>query len=372
MRDLSLQKALDILHGCAIMASGGGGYLERGIEKIERNFSESRKLTMVSVEEIPSDGVVASPYYAGALIPEKERSKVGLKVKYKNETVKAFSLLEDYVGKKFYGSIPIELGGENTAVAMDVAMQFGIRLIDADTAGRAVPEIRQSSYFVKDVPMFPFSVVSKFGEEVLVKEIADYIRAERIIRDLAAMSASVVGVASHPVNGPVLMKSVIPGTISYAGMLGETLRKSSVRGEDPVKELLKSGKGYFLFEGVVESDGEWKEYGGFSTGEHKIRGRNEFKGHSYRIWFRNENLISWRDDKLDVTSPDIITVVDRNTGIPITNPELKEGTNVAVLGFKSDGIWRKGKGLDIMAPRAFGFDIPYIPIEKKYGNLNSA
>lgn len=46
-----------------------------------------------------------------------------------------------------------ELGGENTAEALHVALLMDLPLIDADPAGRSVPELQHSTYYVKNVPI---------------------------------------------------------------------------------------------------------------------------------------------------------------------------------------------------------------------------
>jgi DUF917 family protein len=38
---------------------------------------------------------------------------------------------------------------------------------------------------------------------------------------------------------------------------------------------------------------------------------------------------------------------------------------VAVIGVKTfDDVWRTAKGLELLGPRHFGFDIDYVPIEE--------
>ncbi len=364
MRDLTFQDTLDILFGSAVLASGGGGYLERAISRIQKNFSKGKKLSVVDLSEIPPDALVASPYYAGALIPE---GKVDvMPVKFKNEILRAFELLQNHLGKRLFAVIPIEIGSENTATAIDVAMNFDIYLIDGDTAGRAVPGLQHTTYFIKGIPITPLAIVNRHGEEIIVDETADYFKVESIIRKMVSENTNVVGVSSHPVNAARLKNVVITGTVSAAERLGNVLRNSQKQSNDPVKRLLIAGRGYLLFQGKMRLPAQWREEGGFAVGEYEISGTMEFEGHSYRIWFKNENLISWLDGNQDVTSPDLITVVDRVSGVPITNPRLKMGTEVAVLGFRSPEQWRNSDAIKIIEPRSFGFDLPYIPIEETH------
>ena len=60
-------------------------------------------------------------------------------------------------------------------------------------------------------------------------------------------------------------------------------------------------------------------------GEFELEGIEEFKNESYRIVFKNENLASWRNGRIDVTIPDLISMVTRR--VPVTNPEVKEGVS---------------------------------------------
>ena len=58
-------------------------------------------------------------------------------------------------------------------------------------------------------------------------------------------------------------------------------------------------------------------------------------------------------------------MVETDTGYPITNPFCKKDMLVSVLGFKAPSFWRTKRGLSILNPRFFGFNINYTPIEEK-------
>ena len=85
-----------------------------------------------------------------------------------------------------------------------------------------------------------------------------------------------------------------------------------------------------------------------------------------RIWFKNENLISWLDDRPYITCPDLITILDPETGYALSNftDEINPGREVAVIAIKAPEIWRTDRGLELLSPRYFGFDIPYRPMEE--------
>lgn len=366
MRSLNLENALDILRGCTVLGTGGGGSLEKGIDKIKRNFDHGKTLSLVPLKDVPDDEIVASPYYVGSISPDEKRIKRGLPIRVDNEIMKAFDTLEEHMHKKFYGSIPTELGGGNTAAAMDVAMNKGIHLIDADPAGRSVPAVQHSSFFIENVSIAPLTVVNKYGDVIIIEKIADDFRAEEIVRNIATQSENSVAVVSQPIDGRLLKNVVIPDTITLAEKIGRVLRIAQQEKRDPVVEMLKVARGFFLFEGIIAKDTEWKDERGYTVGQFEIDGKERFVNHRYRIWFKNENIISWMDGRPDVSAPDLICVVERETGNPITNPYLTQGMNVAVIGFKSPSEWRKSKALEIFTPKSFGYDIPYHPIESSH------
>jgi DUF917 family protein len=93
-----------------------------------------------------------------------------------------------------------------------------------------------------------------------------------------------------------------------------------------------------------------------------IIGTGRDAGTRSTLSFQNENLVFWREGKPEVTVPDLITVVDEQTGLPITTEALKYGLRIAVLGFPCHPQWRTPEGLALVGPRYFGYEIDYVPL----------
>lgn len=115
-------------------------------------------------------------------------------------------------------------------------------------------------------------------------------------------SENSVGVASHPIPGKLLKNVVIPDTITLAQKIGLALRTSKESELDPVFEILKAGDGFLLFEGLIAQDIDWKDEQAYTVGEFQISGSAEFDGLTYKIWFKNENIVSWLDNKPDASA----------------------------------------------------------------------
>ena len=151
--------------------------------------------------------------------------------------------------------------------------------------------------------------------------------------------------------------------LTYAKrFLTKTIRESREAGKDPVEEIVNFLDGWLLFEGEVTKK-EWEDKEGYYWGTHTITGQGKFAGSEFKIWFKNENHVSWLDEKPYVTSPDMLIVVNRETGEPYANSAIEEGQHVGVVGLKAVELFRSPKGIDILGPRHFGFDIDYTPIE---------
>ncbi|AGK61234.1 hypothetical protein Asulf_01238 [Archaeoglobus sulfaticallidus PM70-1] len=360
MRELSEIELRDIIEGCTVLGTGGGGDPKEGWEMIEKELKSGKKFMLAGLDEVPDDGIVAMPYFVGSVSGKKVES-----VYEEGEGARSYRLLEEYMGKEFWGVISTELGGANTAVALVTAAKLGLPIVDGDPAGRSVPELQHTTYYILGIGMTPFSVVTPLGDEIVISKVKDDFQAEKIVRGIVASIGTDVGVTSHPIPGKLLRDSVIKGAISYALKIGEALRAAREEGEDPIKALIGAGNGFLLFKGIA-SKSSWKDEGGFTIGEFELNGTGEFEGETYRVWFKNENLISWRNGEVDVTIPDLICVLTPD-GHPVTNPNVQEGEEYAIVGLPAPQLWRTPKGLEIFGPKSLGLEIEYTPIEAKYG-----
>lgn len=66
MKTLTKQNIIDILYGCTVLGTGGGGNLEEGLAMMEQDFQEGRQLRLADLDELPDDAYIATPYGCGA------------------------------------------------------------------------------------------------------------------------------------------------------------------------------------------------------------------------------------------------------------------------------------------------------------------
>ena len=366
MRKLTKQEVIDIIYGCTVLGTGGGGSLEGGLSIIEEDFKAGREFILSSLEEVPDEEIVACPYVCGSISPlseEEEQKYAGLPGMEVTEAVRSFQILEEYFGRPFYGVIATELGGENTADALHVAALMGKPIIDADPAGRSVPELQHTTFYINDVPIQPMAVATPFGDTAVLNNVVNDFRAEDLVRSMACVSKNMIGVTDHPADGKTLKKSVIPATLTQALNVGKALREANEQDVDPAEAITKAAGGKILFRGDVKAF-SWDTVDGFTVGDVTLEGTGDFQGHAYKVSFQNEHIISYRDGNVDVTVPDLICVLDTH-GVPVTNPFYEEGQGLVVFALPAPQQWTTKRGLEVFGPRSFGYDVDYIPFSEK-------
>jgi DUF917 family protein len=120
--------------------------------------------------------------------------------------------------------------------------------------------------------------------------------------------------------------------------------------------------GWRLFDGTIVSL-ETEDRDGYFFGDVKIKGSGAFQEQILKVWFKNENQVTWLNGSPWVCSPDLVTFVYRKNGRGIYNADLKEGDEVIAVGIKGVEAFRSERGLKLAGPRHYGFDIEYTPIE---------
>lgn len=370
VQTLDRQDLEDILAGSTYFGCGGGGTLADARRVIDADLDAGLTFNMLGVGEMGDDEYAAVAYGVGSLAPvsaaEIERRR-GLARIEGSPAVAAFRLLEQHLDRTLAAVIVGELAPASVSGSLSTAAHLAIPVLDADAAGRAVPEVSQYSLLVAGIPVLPAAAVSPYGDEVLLTKVVEASREEEILRVISSVCENNLGVADGAIPGKVARQpgALVTGSVSRARKVGRAVREANEGRLDPVRALLESGDGYLLFEGRI-TDFESGDMAGFLVGEVVISGSGRFQGNRYRIWFKNENIIGWMDDEFSVTAPDLFTLVSPSTGEAIMNHDLERGRQVAVVGFQADPLWRTPRGLEVFGPRHFGYDVPYVPIEKRY------
>ncbi len=359
----------DFVRGTTFFGTGGGGNPQKGLELLYRDLEEGRKISFKDIKEIDDAGWSACPFLMGTIAPEtdeikKKKTDFGfVKKVVDNPLIDAIRELESYSNQKADVIVAIELGGGNTPGPLDVAIRMNRTLVDGDYSARAIPEIVQTAPHINHKTVTPITAVDEYGDVAIIKDSINNRVAERIGKLFSEGAFGLAGEAGIMMKVSEMKKIVQPGTLSRSYEVGKAIRIAREKGEDPVDAALKASDGYLLFEGKVAKK-EWEDREGYMWGTHTFNGTGKFSKKRFKIWFKNENHVSWLDDKPYATSPDLIEVVRRKDAEPITNTDLAKGEEVAIIGMKANPLFRTEEGLKVLGPKYFGFDYKYVPIEK--------
>lgn len=357
----------DALVGSSYLGTGGGGSLAEARDLIAADLAAGLAFTALPVAALADTDRVACPYGLASLAPTNPEMQARLDaIDPVGEPVQlAFETLERHLDQKFAGVILGEIGPLSLAEGLSIAARLGVPALDADTVGRAVPEINQHSVKVAGLPLTPIGAATPFGDEMIVGTLGDPSRAEDILRSVAVASRS-CGVADSPITGAQakLEGTLVKGSLSLARQIGSAVRGAKASGKDPIEAARLVGDGYLLFTGSV-SDFDWRDEDGFLVGELALAGSGDFAGQSFDTQYKNEHLIARRNGEIVATCPDLISVIDLESFDGVNNPDFTNGQRVAVLGFKCDPLWRTEAGLAVFSPRYFGYDADYVPIEDR-------
>jgi uncharacterized protein len=350
----------DLAVGAAVLGTGGGGNPYLGALLTKQAIREHGPVELVTVDEVADDALVVATAGMGAPTVGVEKLPRG------DEGVRALRALQSYLGRPITHTVSIEAGGSNSMVPLGVGATLGIPVVDADGMGRAFPAVQMVTATLYGVSATPMALADEKGNTAVIDTIDNHW-AERLSRSVTIDMGCVATTAFYPLSGRQLTQAMIPGTISLAEELGRLIRQTRAAHGDPIAAILRRLEGYHLFDGKI-SDVERRTETGFATGEARIEGTNPHTGSALTIRFHNEHLVAVRDGQVVASVPDLIIILDTDTGAPITTEELRYGFRVTVLAAPCDFRWRTSQGLALVGPRAFGYDLDYIPIEERFAN----
>lgn len=367
IRVLTEQEVVDLMTGTAILGTRSSD-TDAMIARAKALLAGGKQFRMISIEDLPDDWNVIQA--AGGIGGGDPWQYVVDRVKKQNlPTIKDPNLvgmeaLSRSLHKKFDALIENEAAGATLNVFMTAA-EAGLPVVDACPAGRAKPEVEESIPFISGYSVAPAAFVSRWGDVMVVDKVADDYRYEDIGRAIAVGSGGGISNARGVYTGKVLKQVTIHGFLSEAMLLGKTVREAKAAGKDPVAALMATAKATELFRGTVTKAVKSGDRG-FTWWDVDIAGEGKYAGHTYRVWVKNENMVTWLDGKPDVTAPDNIWNIDPDTGRAMSSPGLGAytvGAKVVMLGRAPHPAWRTAKGIDTIGPRHFGFDFDYRPME---------
>jgi uncharacterized protein len=347
----------DLAFGAAVLGTGGGGNPYVGKLLAREAIRAHGPITIVDPEEVPDDALVVPTAMMGAPTIMVEKVPAG------NEVVVAFKALEKYLGRPITHTVAAEAGGLNSITPFTLAAQIALPVVDADLMGRAFPELQMCLPSLYGVSATPMAMADEKGNSVVINTISNRW-TERIARSVTMDMGCAALIALYPMTGKQLKEMTIPRTLLLAEDIGRVARQTRSAHGDVVTTVEERIGGLRLFQGKIV-DIARRTDSGFAKAEARLEGSGPSAGSTLVLEVQNEHLVARVDGGIAASVPDLIIMLDSESGQPITTEEMRYGFRVTVIAAPCDPRWRTAEGLEVVGPRYFGYDVEFVPIEER-------
>ncbi|KAJ5923349.1 hypothetical protein N7454_008594 [Penicillium verhagenii] len=369
---ISSTDLLFIAQGCKILGCGGGGDPYQEYLKARAIISRHPgSVKVVSVNYLPDESLVGWTGCMGSPEVSMERLENDECLKAQEELMRVTR------SPPVSGFLALEIGGGNGVLNLDVSAHFGVPCLDADYMGRAYPTFWQVTPNVYGSPsgdaLVPATIASGDGTFITMTKSRTDRLVDKALRAACVEMGCRAGKAGPPKTADIVRKQAIAGTVSLAWWIGRAValeksindkaqaivdavggsKSAAILGHGKivsVERVLKTGHTY----GVLNVDGA------LSDGTKA----------ALRIPFKNENAfveaVSNGESKILASVPDLIAVIDAETGAGLGTPEYKYGLKVVIVAITASPRWTDTeRGMELGGPGSMGFDgIEYVPIGK--------
>jgi len=358
--------------GAGVLGCGGGGNPYYAQLIATRLLAEHGPVRVVALEEMSSDGLAIFTALMGAPL-------VGIEKPPSLRALRAgLDAVERSLGSRISAFVSVEVGGAQSMLPLMLAAVTGRALLDGDGMGRAFPEAQMCTFLLYGfAPGTPVGVSDDHGLLWRLPRLPITIgRAtiggtggagrrvgvalERVFRRYCAWKGGQI-YFTVTIDRPSLMRTLVPGTVRRTIEIGRAVLAARAAGGDAVGAIIGSSDARLMFRGKVV-DVERRFRGGHDWGRLLIEGLDDDRGRRAEIDFKNEYLVLRIDGKVLLTVPDLIAVVETETGTPITTEVLRPGLRASVLGFASSPLYHTAEALAVVGPGGFGYDLPFVPL----------
>lgn len=334
--------------GATVLGSGGGGSPTYSKSIAQQALERYGPVKLLSCDQLRDDDLIMPVSMMGAPLVALERIESG------KELPALYKEVSRIMGKSPTVLMASEIGGSNIFTPLALAAQLQIPILDADFIGRAFPELHMSSAELIGLPATPAVLADVFGNTVTFNT-KDGKTLERIARAATVAVGSDAAVTIYVMTGAQAKNNaVISGSFSRAKKIGKTILSARTCQQDVINVLIKETSGVLLGSGVI-TDINQTITDGFLQGSVTLCNDHE----SIIIDYQNEYLVVRVNNITCVTTPDIITILEQDTGTPVQSESLTYGIRACVVAFPAPAIWQTSAGLALVGPRAFNYDFDY-------------
>jgi Uncharacterized conserved protein len=333
VRQLTKDDVLAAVKGGSVFASGGGGWVDHGLE-IGMAAIAVGKPKLVSVDELQDDDIIVTATAIGAPAGTTDWQMLG------KDYIKAVQLVQENYNGKVVGLMTPQNGMSSSINGWLPAAALDLVVVDATGDMRAHPTGKMGAMGLAGRLDFETVQAVAGGKpetgsyiELVVKGTP--AKTSNILRTASDMSGGFIACARHPIPASYVKQHAAIGGISRALELGYAIMNAEPKGAEAVIETIcQTTKGYIVGSGkVVKKDVHYK--GAFDIGTILVEG----EGKKLTLHVMNEYMAvdDERGNRL-TTYPDVITTLNPNTGEPVSVGHVEEGMDIIVFSINKSNI----------------------------------
>ena len=339
-----------ISYGACFLGSGGGGSIGLALLFIEKMINDTDVMYYVNPDNLEATKNISFIATLGS--PDKMFEGFG-----QTASLNAFIEIDNHLtqsGQEPVGYlIPVEMGAINTLVPFIISARKGIKVINGDPCGRAMPELSMTLFNINKLPLNPVILTSDTDEsghyQKIIVQAKDADDAENKARHFAKSNNNLAGMACYPLQGADLNCSILSDenwakfnqwTVGLAWNLGRNIIESKDYNE--FLEFLNDFPltNYVLFEGIITNKEE-RNISGFDAGKITVSNENE----TFFIYYKNESLLAWNLTRKCYVAmgPDSINFLAKKDAQPLSNADINSnpeqnpknillGTSIGIIG----------------------------------------
>jgi DUF917 family protein len=326
MELLDERRLRELVYGGAVLGAGGGGSIEAGLAAGRETLALGSP-RLVRIDELSPTTLIATLSIVGSMggmsgAQPSPQHGLALRQLAKLEKKHIGAIIASEVGPQ-----AVTYGWRESAIA-------GIPIVDAPCNGRAHPLGVMGSLGLNRSPSHIAGVVAigrnAGGSNYVHLSLRNSAtKAGKMIRDTAASSGIPLAVARNLLPASYVRNHAAIGGLKYAALVGAIVLREIKHGLDRLlQQLVGFMGGRILFAGRVNSVSLTESHG-FTVGHIRLQDRH---GGECSVGVCNEYLVLRKERKIPATFPDLITIFDLESCLPLASPQVKPGMRVAVLG----------------------------------------
>ncbi|MBC2582640.1 DUF917 domain-containing protein [Clostridium sp. DJ247] len=350
------------VRGGSVFASGGGGWVDHGLEIGETAIRIGR-VRLVSVEELPEDAIIITASAIGAPAAKDWQMLAA-------DYIKSAKLLQEHYDKKIVGIMTPQNGCSSSINGWVHAAALDLVVVDAVGDMRAHPTGKMGCMgLASDIEYETIQVVvggkRETGSHLEVIAKGSVAKTANILRKASEQSGSFIACARNPLPASFIKNNAALGGISRAIELGKNMIAAEKNGGQAVIEAIcNTTNGEIIGTGIVESM-DFVTAGGYDIGKCIIdTGDKKLTLHIMNEYMAVED----NEGNRLTTYPDVITTLSVETGLPVSVAYVKKGMKISVLSINKKNIplstGVKDPAVYPEVEEALGIDIASYALEK--------